>query len=412
VQDQGNYGSPSPETSPDKAALKAAKRQVKTAGTVLRNAERTYKRRVDEAQRQVRKAERTAKIAELPQGRATLYDDRVVVDGLTIPLVPDGMNVAVTPTLFGKGKVHMTVSGPESFKTVKVPPSELGTAQNFAAAVQVAANRSTRVRAERAALVQQLEREVQAAREQTEAVDTARAELARSERETGLSYQQPHTLRKVILSAVAAVLVIGTISAITNDDTKATDSTASGTVAANLADDASVTPAVDPAGSSPSPTATAPPTTIPPTTAKPAAVKPEKPKAVKPEKKRPVVHYRTLTSRQWDRIVRDPDGHLGETVIVYGVVRQADAATGTDSIRADVDGVRRKRDYFGYYTNYDTNTVLTSDSVDLTELLEGDVFKAKVIVGGALEYQTTLGGQLTVPGLLVVEARRIDREER
>jgi hypothetical protein len=58
------------------------------------------------------------------------------------------------------------------------------------------------------------------------------------------------------------------------------------------------------------------------------------------------------------KIAKDPEAHKGETIIVYGQVRQFDSATGTDSFRASVDGVVHKPSYG--YVDYETNTVLTS----------------------------------------------------
>ena len=113
--------------------------------------------------------------------------------------------------------------------------------------------------------------------------------------------------------------------------------------------------------------------------------------------------YRKLTARQWARIAKNPDAHVGEAYVVFGYVTQADAATGDDTVRANVDGVRHGGEYG--YLDYDTNTMLQEGNADFTDLVEDDIFQAKVIVSGSLSYETTLGGELTAPVLLVNSIR-------
>jgi hypothetical protein len=113
-----------------------------------------------------------------------------------------------------------------------------------------------------------------------------------------------------------------------------------------------------------------------------------------------------ITAREWKAIARDPDAHLGDKVVVYGRVTQFDSATGPDTFRADVDGVSHSRSY-----DYDTNTVLTgissmSPGEDLNllrDVFQDDLFRAEVTVLGSLSYETQIGGQTTVPQLLVHE---------
>lgn len=109
--------------------------------------------------------------------------------------------------------------------------------------------------------------------------------------------------------------------------------------------------------------------------------------------------YEAITSRQWKKIAKDPDAHVGETIVIYGQVTQFDSATGTDTFRADVGGVRDSCD-FGLCT-YPTNTVLTGDADRLSKLVSDDTFRAKVTVLGSLDYDTQLGGETTVPSLQV-----------
>jgi hypothetical protein len=111
---------------------------------------------------------------------------------------------------------------------------------------------------------------------------------------------------------------------------------------------------------------------------------------------------RAITARDWLKIAKDPEAHKGEAVIVYGQVKQFDAAIGVDTFRASVDGVIHKPSYG--YVDYETNTVLTSPGgAALTDLVQDDLFKAEVVVAGSLSYDTQIGGSTTVPLLLVTK---------
>lgn len=118
-------------------------------------------------------------------------------------------------------------------------------------------------------------------------------------------------------------------------------------------------------------------------------------KAAAPAPTKPVV-YKKLSARSWALIAKDPNAHAAEAITVYGVVTQFDSATGTDTFRADVDGVKHS-DYY----EYPTNTVLTSDVGTLMDVVDGDIFTAKVLVLGSLSYDTSIGGSTTVPQLFV-----------
>lgn len=104
----------------------------------------------------------------------------------------------------------------------------------------------------------------------------------------------------------------------------------------------------------------------------------------------------TLTGRDWKLIAKDPDAASGRVVQVFGHVVQFDAATGRYGFRADVDGVRHDDWY-----DYDVNTVLIAEPELLADLVEGDLFRAEAVIRGSMQYETTLGGQMTVPQLYV-----------
>ena len=75
--------------------------------------------------------------------------------------------------------------------------------------------------------------------------------------------------------------------------------------------------------------------------------------------------------------------------------------TGSDTFRANVDGVKHPVSYG--FADYPTNTILTNESADLGDIVQDDLFKAEVVVTGSLSYETTLGGSTTVPKLTVLK---------
>jgi hypothetical protein len=146
---------------------------------------------------------------------------------------------------------------------------------------------------------------------------------------------------------------------------------------------------------------TTPPTVRPttPSTTEPTTVPPPAgAKKAAPAK----VTYAKLTSREWKKIAKNPDAYAGKTYVVYGMITQFDAATGEDNFRAQVDGVRRSSGW-----DYPTNTIVTAPGTGIQDLVEDDKFKAEVTVIGAFEYETTLGGETTVPHLLASKVTRL-----
>ncbi|MEH0932753.1 hypothetical protein [Micromonospora sp. CPCC 205558] len=155
------------------------------------------------------------------------------------------------------------------------------------------------------------------------------------------------------------------------------------------------------ASSSPAPSSTsASPTAVASATAAPTSAIPSPTKAAPPPKPKPP-SYKKLTERQWKLIAKNPDGYLGKTYVVYGRVTQFDAATGTDSFRADVAHRRMAEKY-----DYETNTILNGSESDLDNLVEDDIFRANVTVLGSFSYDTQIGGETTV-ALLQVDSIKV-----
>lgn len=103
--------------------------------------------------------------------------------------------------------------------------------------------------------------------------------------------------------------------------------------------------------------------------------------------------YQTITPREFALIVKDPEAHAGEKIVVYGVVSQFDSATGPQAFRAYTAATPGAG-----VLDFDENTVvLAEDSAILTDVVEGDLVTMWVEVDGTYSYTTQLGGQTTVP---------------
>ena len=104
-----------------------------------------------------------------------------------------------------------------------------------------------------------------------------------------------------------------------------------------------------------------------------------------------------VTERQWAKVVKNPKAYSGQRYIIYGRVTQFDSATGTKKFRADT--AHTVTTEYAFYDGADT--ILTGDKDDLSDLVEGDVFRASVTVIGRYDDDTQMGENTTVPYLTV-----------
>lgn len=103
--------------------------------------------------------------------------------------------------------------------------------------------------------------------------------------------------------------------------------------------------------------------------------------------------YAKLSSRDFAKVMKNPDAYVGKKYVIYAHVTQFDAATGTDTFRADVDDTRHSESY-----EYDTNSIVDAALPgQFDDIVEDDLVTLYVQVTGSFEYETTLGGNMTVP---------------
>ncbi|MFJ4106235.1 DUF4190 domain-containing protein [Oerskovia enterophila] len=106
--------------------------------------------------------------------------------------------------------------------------------------------------------------------------------------------------------------------------------------------------------------------------------------------------FTAVDAAAWAQIAKDPEGYVGDKIVLYAEVTQFDAATGSDSFRASTGAEQPSAPF-----ELDVNTLLSGDSSVLTDVTVGDVLKVHAIVEGATTYDTVMGGGMTAPVLKV-----------
>ncbi|MFC9298469.1 hypothetical protein ACFTWH_07800 [Streptomyces sp. NPDC057011] len=113
--------------------------------------------------------------------------------------------------------------------------------------------------------------------------------------------------------------------------------------------------------------------------------------------------YTELEERDYKKMVRDPDAHVGKSYKIYGRITQFDAATGRNIFRANI-GPGRLAASKSY--DYDDNAYFLGVSTVIEDVVEDDLVVLYVQCLGSYSYRTALGGTLTVPSFNVVKVNR------
>lgn len=112
------------------------------------------------------------------------------------------------------------------------------------------------------------------------------------------------------------------------------------------------------------------------------------------------VTYAKLSDRSWAKVTKSPDKYLGKTYVLWACITQFDAATGTDSFRADASNKRREYWYEG------VNTMFTGTAAQLEDVVTDDIVLMNVKSLGSFSYDTQIGGNTTVPHFEVEKITR------
>lgn len=103
--------------------------------------------------------------------------------------------------------------------------------------------------------------------------------------------------------------------------------------------------------------------------------------------------YAPLAPRDFALLMKDPDSHHGQKVVIYGDVTQLDSATGTSEFRADTGP-----DAPNPADPYTENTYISAPNPALlANVVEKDTLRMYVEVSGSYTYKTQMGGETTVP---------------
>ncbi|MFC8935318.1 DUF2510 domain-containing protein [Rhodococcus sp. NPDC057135] len=107
--------------------------------------------------------------------------------------------------------------------------------------------------------------------------------------------------------------------------------------------------------------------------------------------------YESMSDRDFALFAKNPDAYKGRKLTLYGVVFQADAATGSRMFLARTAGSPQDASY-----DYDQNTVVTAvDPTLIADVVEDDFVTLHVEVLGSQSYDTQRGGSTTAPKVQV-----------
>lgn len=107
--------------------------------------------------------------------------------------------------------------------------------------------------------------------------------------------------------------------------------------------------------------------------------------------------YESISDRDFALFAKNPDAYKGRKLTLYGIVTQADAATGGKLFLARTAGSPQDASY-----DYDQNTIVTAETAALiADVVEDDFVTLHVEVLGSQTYDTQRGGSTTAPKVQV-----------
>lgn len=110
--------------------------------------------------------------------------------------------------------------------------------------------------------------------------------------------------------------------------------------------------------------------------------------------------YAKLAKRDWAKVVKAPDKYLGKGYQLWGCVTQFDAATGTDTFRANAS-YRKEPDWY-----VGDNAFFVGTEKMLGDVVTGDIVSMNAVGLGSFSYDTQAGGNTTVPLFRVTKIAR------
>jgi hypothetical protein len=116
--------------------------------------------------------------------------------------------------------------------------------------------------------------------------------------------------------------------------------------------------------------------------------------------------YHALAPRDFALLVRDPDSHVGEKVVIYGKISQFDAATGKNEFRGDTGPLAP-----GEGDAYSQNTYLVAPVAGtVANVVEKDQLRMFAEVMGSYTYDTTTNGHIYGPEVRCLHGGQPDHQ--
>ena len=115
--------------------------------------------------------------------------------------------------------------------------------------------------------------------------------------------------------------------------------------------------------------------------------------------------FSSLSDRDWKLLEKNPDGHIGEGVLVTGEIFQFDSNTGTEAFLAHAyrsTGVRAA-DPYGVRASM---ALIRGSESALADFLQDDKFICECVVMGSFSYDTKAGGSNNAISLSIVSIKR------
>lgn len=121
--------------------------------------------------------------------------------------------------------------------------------------------------------------------------------------------------------------------------------------------------------------------------------------------------FKEIDERSYALIAKDPDAHIGTNLLLYGSIWQFDSATGKCAMLLSTAASQQENSY-----DYDQDVMAVSgdwetDCPEFDPLVEGDHVKLWVTVVQSLSYDTQIGGNTTVPMVVVWKAELLPATE-
>lgn len=111
----------------------------------------------------------------------------------------------------------------------------------------------------------------------------------------------------------------------------------------------------------------------------------------------------------WPQIIKNPDGHVGTRLLIYGEVVQFDVNTGTCAFRMN-SGPAQTR----YSFDYDQNTYVRAGGANcglLAPIVQDDHLLVWATVTGSYTYSTAMGGTATALEIDIWHFQVLPRQE-